>query len=276
MCEPKLLSRGGGPKTPSGKKRSSRNSFRHGLFSSEFSFSAADEAKFSKLCAGLREVLKPKNALRELIFNDVVACAWRMRVALRFEQRELLRHLSAESKVNSEEKTDPSYLSGLKLRQREHLSKLLDSIECSIKRDGVLPTEVDGEVTKNFGPNFLKRLREWTPLDTKSVMMLRLAEVASARDALYNVQSRMADLPPSQKRESLEEHAQLKQEMITKTIDIYRDMINELSNSADGVGGALLEERVGRLDLSIRYLTTARRDFYRVLCKYQEVSNTYL
>jgi len=41
----------------------------------------------------------------------------------------------------------------------------------------------------------------------------------------------------------------------------------------ESVGAMLLDKRMSRLDLAIRYLTTTRRDFYRALREYREAKN---
>jgi hypothetical protein len=94
---------GGGPKTRAGKLQSSQNSRKHGFFACELSFSRVDEPEFLKLRSGLRKELKPNNALLDLVCEDVVACAWKIRLALRYEQQALRKEVSKEHDGISEE-----------------------------------------------------------------------------------------------------------------------------------------------------------------------------
>jgi hypothetical protein len=66
----------GGPRTPQGKLRASRNAQKHGLLSSEFTFSLEELAEFNHLRNQLRKELGPNTAVREIVCEDIVACAW--------------------------------------------------------------------------------------------------------------------------------------------------------------------------------------------------------
>ncbi len=61
--------------------------------------------------------------------------------------------------------------------------------------------------------------------------------------------------------------------MICKIIDLYKNLLINGPRPAERKGAMLPDEREIRLDLSIRYHTTARRDFYRSLREYREARN---
>jgi hypothetical protein len=60
------------------------------------------------------------------------------------------------------------------------------------------------------------------------------------------------------------------QQMLCKIIEIYKNLLVSTLHHPEKGGGALLDERLSRLDLALRYQTTARRDFYRSLHEYWE------
>lgn len=265
----------GGPKTANGKKRSSRNARRHGLFAAQFLFSAADEAEYKKLTSDLREELRPNNSLLDLIFQDVVACAWRIRIALRYEQRELQKQFAIENEQSPDEPhgVGESFPYGLKARQREQVIKLLDYLRAEVKSRGVLPPDLEEAVTQACGANFWKALAEWTPLSPVRIIISRLTELAVEKSKMYGTKLPEAKVSPEEGKKYVASDGIKGQEMICKIIDIYKSQLSSALRPAERGGAMLLVDRLTRLDLAIRYQTTARRDFYRALREYREARN---
>ncbi len=192
----------GGPKTAHGKKRSSRNAVRHGIFAAEFSFSAEDEGEFNKLSSDLRKDLKPDNSILDLISQDLAACAWRMRIALRYEQQELLKQFAIE---NEQSPDDPhgvgeSFPYGLKARQREQVIKLLDHLRAEVESDRVLPPNLEETVTQACGANFWKTLAEWAPVDPVQIIVSRLHEVAIEKSKTFGYELPEANISPEEEK----------------------------------------------------------------------------
>src|SRR5260370_3275446 len=265
----------GGPKTAHGKKRSSRNARRHGIFAAEFSFSAADEEEFNKLSSDFRKELKPDNSILDLISQDLVACAWRMRIALRYEQQELLKQFAME---NEQSPHDPhgageSFPYGLKARQREQVIKLLDHLRTEVESHKVLPPDFEEPVTQACGAHFWKTLTEWAPLSPERIMVSRLIEVGVERSKIFGYQLPEAKVCPEEGKKYVASDAVKEQEMICKLIDIYKNQLISPLRPLHTGAPMSLNDRVRRLDLAIRYLTTARRDFYRALREYREAKN---
>ena len=57
-----------GPRTATGKIRSSRNSQTHGLYAAELAISKSDMPDFANLRCELEGALKPRTALKRLVF----------------------------------------------------------------------------------------------------------------------------------------------------------------------------------------------------------------
>jgi hypothetical protein len=268
------LHRRGGPTTAVGKKRSSRNARRHGLFAAEFSFSAADEIEFTKLNTDLRELLKPHNALLDLILQDVVACAWRMRIALRCEQNELLKQFAIESEERPPEPSGvgESFPCSLKTGKSEQRIILLDILRDSMQKAGRLPPEFEEPVTHAFGPDLWKTLTEWAPVNPVNVWISRLTSCRVERTEMYGTEPSIANLSAEEKKQISDANDLKGSEMVCKLIDVYKLLLFSTLRSIEK-GGMMPDERESRLDLFIRYSTTARRDFYRSLREYREATN---
>ena len=76
-----MTSKYSGPKTPRGKRHSSRNARKHGLYSTELFISEADMPEFEEMRSDLEARLKPTESLM-LDFDYVVVCYWRRKLAL--------------------------------------------------------------------------------------------------------------------------------------------------------------------------------------------------
>ena len=74
-----------GPRSLSGKARSSLNATRHGLLSRQPMLADEDPAEFELLAQRLVEALAPASAMEEIIADDVVAVLWRLQRLRRVE-----------------------------------------------------------------------------------------------------------------------------------------------------------------------------------------------
>ena len=68
-----------GPRTPEGKTRSSRNSFKHGLYSKQLLIEGEDPAEFDQLRATLRAEHRPAKTTEEILVDELAQHFWRMR-----------------------------------------------------------------------------------------------------------------------------------------------------------------------------------------------------
>jgi hypothetical protein len=267
------LHRRGGPTTEIGKKHSSRNAHRHGLFAAEFSFSAVEESQFTKLKEGLREELKPNNALLDLIFQDVLTCAWRVRLSLRCEQSELQKQFAIENEESPQglsrvRGTFPDSPNAV-FKQRV---EILKNLHTSITTSGRVPPEFEEQVTRAFGPVFSKQVAQWASGDGVRFWSASLMEIAEERQRVFGLEPSFAP-PSAEEKKRISESNDLKEiEATRKLIEVVIDILVNNFCPVES-GGALLNERASRLDLFIRYSTTARRDFYRSLREYWEAKN---
>ncbi|HZQ53194.1 MAG TPA: hypothetical protein VFB14_13410 [Bryobacteraceae bacterium] len=74
-----------GPKSEEGKARSSRNSFKHGLYSKQLVLPGEDPAELNQLKADLFAEHQPINTTEELLVSEMAEQYWRIR---RFRQHE--------------------------------------------------------------------------------------------------------------------------------------------------------------------------------------------
>jgi len=72
----------GGPSTPAGKQRSSKNAVRHGLLSREIKLSDDERTEFEALRTSLREELQPSTGLQEFLFDEILVGMWKCKIAL--------------------------------------------------------------------------------------------------------------------------------------------------------------------------------------------------
>jgi len=133
-----------GPKTPSGKKRVSRNATRHGFFSKWLLIQGQSgnesQQEYDDFCAGLRKHFDPVGWLEELWMEKIAVWSWRLRRLIRFESGQislaLARHrydlrqsraddlAEPESALSSDPEID-AMTDHLFLPEKEDLDKLL-------------------------------------------------------------------------------------------------------------------------------------------------------
>ena len=133
-----------GPKTPSGKKRVSRNATRHGFFSKWLLIQGQNgnesQQEYDDFCAGLLKHFDPVGWLEELWVEKIAVWSWRLRRLIRFESGQislaLARHSYDLRQSRADELAEPeSALSSdpeidamtdhLFLPEKEDLDKLL-------------------------------------------------------------------------------------------------------------------------------------------------------
>ncbi len=266
-----------GPRTPAGKLRASRNALKHGLFVAEFVLSAEEQPMFDDLRRKLRKELSPNSAVLELVFEDVVVAAWRMKLSLRCEQAEVKYQLATESeqdaKALSDEEPPMEYPYALTAWQLGRRLKELEALrEAFESRGGILADEWEKPVSAAFGRDFWKTLVDWTPVPVDAILMGFLRGVRE-REELYGMEPLGEPLTPEEKQECLRLDTFARQQMMLKLLDLERRhlllALHHVQRTADSARAS--EERSGRLDLFLRYQTTARREFYRALKEYLQL-----
>ncbi len=76
-----------GPKTPAGKANSSKNAFKHGLYSRQLILPGEDSAELDALREDLRREHQPGNTTEEILVNELAEHYWRLRRMRKYEAR---------------------------------------------------------------------------------------------------------------------------------------------------------------------------------------------
>ena len=87
-----------GPRTPEGKAATSRNAVKHGLSAQFGPLSEEERPQFEQLEADLRDQVKPRGPLQEIIFRELLLAAWKRDVVntLLFEASQSTRGLFSD------------------------------------------------------------------------------------------------------------------------------------------------------------------------------------
>jgi hypothetical protein len=83
--DPTPNTRTGGPRTPEGKARSSKNALKHGLTARDVVVTPEERPEFEELLASYTAELSPCGVLEETLFNEIVHAAWNLRRLHRLE-----------------------------------------------------------------------------------------------------------------------------------------------------------------------------------------------
>lgn len=278
--------RKGGPKTPEGKRKVSQNARTYGLTAEELVLSEEEKPEFEALQRGLQEGLQPAGAVLWLLFDEVVACAWQVRVARRCVQAEVHRMLEAtkdEIQGPPAEGTcrtamiiagHPYTLTPFQIRGR---MDFLDDVSQALRRNGRLGDEWKESMTAVFGADFWQSLREWEQTDKHLLWGMLLFADIEKKDEMYN-------LPPLAEKNLLKEgevdaiakavRSRERSQMLAKLIEVKQQALQEALQYVVGVEtGEATASGKNRLELFQRYQTTARRDFSRALEEYEKRRN---
>ena len=85
-----------GPRTEAGKLVSSRNSFKHGLYSRKLVIQGEDRADLDALRDDLRREHQPANTTEEILVNELAENYWRLRRMRRYETRVMASETAEE------------------------------------------------------------------------------------------------------------------------------------------------------------------------------------
>ena len=267
-----------GPKTFAGKARSSRNSRTHGLFEKELRLSDEERIQYGYLKDQLATGLQPTTAIQKLVFDDVLACAWRMKRALGCEQMQILECLATDDEKN---RTKPlvsatpmgCQYSSLTTELRRQQLRFLDELESRFRRYPIVSQypEMEKQITDLFGVQFLKILTEWEPANP---VALKLAMMAVERNDFFGTKLPEGSNQPEAGRKHVKADEYARMQMMTKIVELERQhILSVIQHFQNAIGGAL-DDRVQRLDLFLRYQTKSRRDFYHTLREYWSLKET--
>jgi len=161
----------------------------------------------------------------------------------------------------------PYSLKAWELRRR---LKVLEELREIVEERTLIPAELEKPVTQAFGADFWRTLVEWTPT---SVSMLHMVRIMVERSEAYGLQLPGRPPTPEEERKYLEFDSFARRQMMLKLVDVERQhlllAIHYVGQTEDGQ--TVLKDRADRLDLFLRYQTTARREFYGALKEYQQL-----
>ncbi len=106
---PPAKRRGGGPKTPEGKKRSSSNAIKHGVFSKSPVIGDESDEDWLEHLAGMRESLKPQGRNEELIVYQLALNLWQRLREDRWETETLQRQVEDVNRI-TRKRFDPEMM----------------------------------------------------------------------------------------------------------------------------------------------------------------------
>jgi len=261
--------RGGGPRTAEGKRRSSRNARKHALLTTELNLSTEERSAFNDLRKGLFDELMPNTPILQLLFEIVVADAWRVKLALRGEQRAVKKQLDSGDPEPLREKVRMDFPYALSTSELRPRLELIENTLIDFAQSGCLNPDLEDPFTRAFGIEFWKTLIAWQPLDT---MMVRLLEAGLEKQKAFAMKP-LEDPPTAeQERTYIEYDTKSRHEMVLKLMDMKKDELQLAIHrlGATNAGGRSIVEEADRLDLYLRYQTGARREFYRALREYRE------
>jgi hypothetical protein len=119
-----IIRAGKGPRTLLGKRRSSQNSLKHGIFSKAVVLKNESQAEFDSVVNGLREHYHPVGTLEVILVEKLAATSWR--------QRRLLLAEAAEIQIDIE-----SIESNEEVATLERRIELLRELKACIKVNGL-------------------------------------------------------------------------------------------------------------------------------------------
>jgi hypothetical protein len=86
--------KGTGPRTEPGKRRSSRNALKLGIFAKVLLLDADSAAEFDALRDGLRKDLRPQGTLECVLVEKLAVLLWRLRRLIRYNSQKMLNDSS--------------------------------------------------------------------------------------------------------------------------------------------------------------------------------------
>lgn len=96
-----VVTKGGGPRTPTGKKRSKRNAVKHGILSQAV-LRHESQSEYDSLARGLRRDFKPHGMREEILVEKLGVILWRYRRLLLAERAAVQEQISTAEEVEKE------------------------------------------------------------------------------------------------------------------------------------------------------------------------------
>jgi hypothetical protein len=253
-----------GPRTPTGKRTSSRNSLKHGLFSRELRLTDEEKPEFQKLSTELAQQLQSETVLQQIAVDRIITCCWRCKVALRLESQQLDKIIGSPAVVGN--RLDESSINSQMMRWfgsgRRDLNagiRILAMLRDDILQHGTVRDCWKGQITACFGTDIYKTLSEWAPMNPSALQLARHLEAHSETfdmplpATLTNKANVVFVRDPKQE-----------QQMLLKLVDTSASYL-EAAKKMDEEGTLSASVRAANVDFASRYVTTAMRDLQRAV-----------
>jgi hypothetical protein len=262
-----------GPKTDRGKSYSRRNALKHRLYAVELLVLNDEKPELEELQTQLKSQFPPITRMRGLAYEMIVALSWRLKLALRHDQRQLKIELGIEyspTEKGSDAPADPylvRWYGAGKLEMREAV-KILDLAEAEHGNKGRLSDETKLKLTQAFGPSFVETLTNWPATDGEIPDMTRYLVTRSAAAYLVahskNFEMPFNPPPPKTEVDLGQVHA-----MRTKILKERRDSLLDIPKileqwSAD-------QSRNSGREFNPGFLSAAMRDLRKAVAWYVEL-----
>jgi hypothetical protein len=250
-----------GPRTPTGKRTSSRNSRKHGLFSRELLLADEDKREFEKLRRELTQQMPPQTALQQIALDQIATCSWRCTVALRVESRQVEEVLGVPTVVQNafdEPSTDPHKLRwfGSGRHDLNVAMRILAQLRDDIRQCGTVRPCWKDHITACFGAEFYKTLTEWAPMNASA---LQFASVLTHHSKTFN-----APLPAGDSGNVYVRDPEQQQQMLLKLVDTSTSYLSAAKKIAEE-GTLRARTAAANSDSLPRYFQAATRDLQRAV-----------
>lgn len=268
-----------------------QNARRGGPKTKELVLSQDEVAEFEASRRGLQEALQPNGALLSLLFDEVVACAWQVKQARRRVQAEM--HKMAEDATDDGKQgraAEGSSLASMIIAGHPYtltpsqLRKQMEFLDAFWGAGG-FPSRL-GEwkqpVTAAFGADFWQYFEEWEPTDAELLYHLKYSEL-SRKSRVFEWHPTVVE--KKDRAELVKEAKEIKEidivakavssharfQLLGKLIELKKQALLEALQYVVGMEtGEATASGKNRLELFLRYQTTAKRDFYRALKEYEK------
>jgi hypothetical protein len=251
-----------GPRTGPGRARSSRNALKHGVFERELQLSAEDRPEFEDLRARVLRQLAPPTPLQEIAAEQVVACSWRCKRALRLESSVTASQNNSrkESEVHVAETGQSGRMErwyGSDYKSLGDGLRFLRSLRETVLDTGLLHIEKDGplkeQLLKGFGPGFYDRLIVWKGLSVPEIL---------AACHLAAMQENYDPQPSVHENPEIMSDPKLKWQMVAKLVEAEIEHLETILKTRKT---DLRETPQTLAEFSPRYFADASRDLHRAV-----------
>jgi hypothetical protein len=259
-----------GPRTPRGKSHSRCNSGKHQLYSRELFVSEGDKPAFQEMRAGLEAELHPGGILRWLAFDYVVACLWRIVLALRLEHRQFSRLLQDED-VGHEREAPPDVVPvirrwyGASRMDTRAAIKGVDWARREFDCCGYFKDETKAFLTFAFGADFVPRLEKWITTSKDTILMM---EHLVAHEKDFGTPKGMEPAIPTTESTKVVIDPKQGRQMVDKLLEERRNFLAEYLAMTGEAAFAEKSDDLVNAGFNARFLADAHRELQRALKDY--------